>query len=258
MKKIIALLTVAVLALSLAACGGSGKDNGKGGSAANEGKETLTMATNATFPPYEYYDEENGNEIVGIDVEIAEAIAEKLGMKLEIQDIDFDAIVTSVQSGKADIGLAGMTVDPDRAKNVNFTDSYATGVQVIIVKEDSDITGPDSLEGKKIGVQQGTTGDIYCSESYGDENVIKYTSGPNAVEALKTGKVDCVVIDNQPAKEYVKANEGLKILDTEYVQEEYAAIVAKDNEELFEKVNNAIKELKEDGTIQKILDKYIK
>ena len=255
MKKIIALLTVAVLALSLAACGNSGSDNGNsGGSAAGESKDTLVMATNAALPPYEYYE---GDEIVGIDADIAQAIADKLGMKLEIQDMDFNSIITAVQTGKADIGLAGMTVDPEREKNVNFTDTYATGIQVIIVPEDSDITGPDDLEGKKIGVQEGTTGHMYCSDDYGDDNVIAYTTGANAVEALKTGKVDCVVIDNEPAKEFVKANEGLKIVDTEYVEEDYAGIVAKDNEDLLKKVNTAMQELKDDGTIQSIIDKYI-
>lgn len=252
MKKIIALLTVAVLALSLAACGSSGTEDK--GSAANESKDTLIMATNAAFPPYEYYE---GDDIVGIDAEIAQAIADKLGMELEIQDMDFNSIITAVQTGKADIGLAGMTVDPEREKNVNFTDTYATGIQVIIVSEDSAINGPDDLEGKKIGVQEGTTGHMYCSDSYGEDNVIAYTTGANAVEALKTGKVDCVVIDNEPAKEFVKANEGLKIVDTEYVEEDYAGIVAKENEELLEKVNTAMQELKDDGTIQSIIDKYI-
>ena len=255
MKKIIALLTVAVLALSLAACGNSGAGNGNnGGSAADESKDTLIMATNAAFPPYEYYE---GDEIVGIDADIAQAIADKLGMKLEIQDMDFSSIITAVQSGKADIGLAGMTVDPDREKNVNFTDSYATGIQVIIVPEDSDIAGPDDLEGKLIGVQEGTTGHMYCSDDYGEDSVKAYTTGANAVEALKTGKVDCVVIDNEPAKEFVAANDGLKIVDTEYVEEDYAGIVAKENEDLLKKVNTALQELKDDGTIQSIINKYI-
>lgn len=257
MKKIIALLVTAVLALSLVACGSASgeKQTSSAGSAANESKETLVMATNAAFPPYEYY--ENG-EIVGIDAEIAAAIADKLGMDLEIQDMDFSSIITAVQSGKADIGLAGMTVDPDRQKNVNFTDTYATGVQVIIVPEDSSIAGPDDLEGKKIGVQEGTTGHQYCADKFGDQNVIAYTSGANAVQALKAGKVDCVVIDNEPAKEFVKQNKGLKIVKTAYVEEDYAGIVAKDNDQLLEKVNKAMQELKDDGTIQSIIDKYIK
>ena len=255
MKKIIALLTVAVLALSLAACGNSGSDNGNsGGSAAGESKDTLVMATNAAFPPYEYYE---GDEIVGMDADSAQASADNRGMQLDSQDMDVNSLITAVPTGKADIGLAGMTVDPEREKNVNFTDTYATGIQVIIVPEDSDITGPDDLEGKKIGVQEGTTGHMYCSDDYGDDNVIAYTTGANAVEALKTGKVDCVVIDNEPAKEFVKANEGLKIVDTEYVEEDYAGIVAKDNEDLLKKVNTAMQELKDDGTIQSIIDKYI-
>ena len=156
------------------------------------------------------------------------------------------------------MALAGMTVTEDRLKNVNFTDSYATGVQVIIVNDGSDITGPDDLKGKKIGVQEGTTGHIYCSDDYGEDNVIAYTTGANAIEALKTGKVDCVVIDNEPAKEFVAANTGLKILDTEYVTEDYAIAISKDNDELLDKVDKALNELKEDGTVQQIVDKYIK
>ena len=213
------------------------------------------MATNATFPPYEYVD---GEDYAGIDVEVAQAIADELGMELEIQDIDFNSIIPAIESGKADVGIAGMTKTPEREKNVNFSESYATGIQSIIVKEDSDIASPDDLEGVKIGVQESTTGHIYCEDDYGADNVIAYTSGANAIEALKTGKVDAVVIDNQPAKEFVKANEGLKVLDTDYVEEEYAIAIAKDNEELLEKVNGVIKQMKEDGSLQAILDKYIK
>ena len=263
LKKIIALATVAVLAVSMAACGGNkdAKSAGDKTSAAGDAaKDTLVMATNATFPPYEYVD---GDKIVGIDAEIAQAIAEDLGMTLQIDDIDFDSIITAVQTGKADIGVAGMTVTEDRLKNVSFSDSYATGVQVIIVPEDSDIASPDDLEGKMIGVQQGTTGHIYCSDTpenggFGEEHVTAYPNGASAVEALKSGKVDCVVIDNEPAKAFVKANEGLKILDTEFVTEDYAIAIAKDNEELLKKVNDSLAKLKEDGTLQKIIDKYIK
>ena len=216
---------------------------------------TLTMGTNATFPPYEYYD---GDTVVGIDAEICQAIADKLGLKLEIQDMDFSSLVAAVQSGKIDISAAGMTVTEDRLKNVDFTDSYSTGVQVVIVPEDSDIQSVDDMEGKLIGVQDATTGHIYCSDDFGDENVIPYNSGAMAVQALKDGKVDCVVIDQQPAKSFVEANEGLKILDTEYVTEDYAIAVAKDNTALKDAINAALKELKDDGTIQSILDKYIK
>ena len=242
-KKILALIMVLAFAFAMTGCGGSGS----GG--------TLVMATNATFPPYEYVD---GEDYAGIDVEVAQAIADELGMELEIQDIDFNSIIPAIESGKADVGIAGMTKTPEREKNVNFSESYATGIQSIIVKEDSDIASPDDLEGVKIGVQESTTGHIYYEDDYGADNVIAYTSGANAIEALKTGKVDAVVIDNQPAKEFVKANEGLKVLDTDYVEEEYAIAIAKDNEELLEKVNGVIKQMKEDGSLQAILDKYIK
>lgn len=215
----------------------------------------LTMGTNAAFPPYEFYD---GDKVVGIDAEIAEALAAKLGLKLEIVDMDFAAIVTAVQSGKVDVGIAGMTVDEERLKNVDFTDSYATGVQAIIVTEDSEIASVEDLDGKLIGVQEGTTSHMFCSEDYGDDSVIAYTNGATAVQALIQGKVDCVVVDEQPAISFVEANEGLKILDTKYAIEDYAIAVSKENPALKDALNTAMQELKDDGTIQGILDKYIK
>ena len=215
----------------------------------------LTMGTNATFPPYEYKD---GDDVVGIDAEIAQALADKLGLKVKIVDMDFDSLIASVQSGKIYMSLAGMTVTEERKQNVDFTDSYATGVQVIIVKEDSDIASADDLEGKLIGVQQGTTGHLYCADDFGEENVIPYANGATAVQALLQGKVDCVVIDQEPAKAFVEANAGLKILETAYTTEDYAAAVSKDNPALTAALNSALQELKDDGTIQGILDKYIK
>lgn len=217
-----------------------------------EGK--LTMATNAEFPPYEFYD---GDKIVGIDAEVAAKIAEKLGLELEIVDVDFNSIVPGVQSGKYDMGMAGMTVNEERLESVNFTTSYATGVQVVIVPENSNIKTIDDLKGKKIGVQEGTTGDIYCADEFGEESVTRYQNGAVAVEALKSGKVDCVVIDNEPAKAYVAANKGLKILETEYAVEDYAICVAKENTGLQEKVNDALEALISDGSVKKIVDKYI-
>lgn len=214
----------------------------------------LTMATNAYFPPYEYYE---GEKIVGIDAEIAQAVADKLGLELKIEDMEFDSIITAVQTGKADMGLAGMTVTDERKESVNFSDTYATGIQVVIVTENSDIASVDDLAGKKIGVQLSTTGDIYASDDYGEDNVEKYNKGADAVMALTQGKVDAVIIDNEPAKNFVAANEGLKILDTEYVTEDYAACINKENTALLDAVNGALTELKEDGTLQKIIDKYI-
>ena len=245
MKKIISLLLAVVLTFScvamLTSCSG-GDDN------------TLVMATNAEFPPYEYYE---GDQIVGIDAEFAAAIAEKLGMELKIEDMAFDSIIPAVQSGKADFGAAGMTVTEDRMLQVDFSDTYYTGRQVIIVMGgNTEIKTPDDLEGKKIGVQQGTTGDIYISDDYGEENVERYNKGFEAVQALTQGKIDAVVIDDQPAKTFVKENDGLVILDTEYVEEDYALCFKKDSD-LVEKVNGAIAELKADGTFDKIIDKYI-
>ena len=199
----------------------------------------------------------DGDEVVGIDAEFAAAIADKLGMDLKIEDMAFDSIIPAVQSGKADIGAAGMTVTEDRATQVDFSDSYYTGVQVIIVTDDSDIAEPDDLKGKKIGVQQGTTGDIYSTDDFGDDNVERFNKGMEAVQALQQGKIDAVIIDNQPAKTFVEENEGLKILETSYVEEDYALAIKKGNDDLVKKVNDAIKELKEDGTFDKIVAKYI-
>ena len=266
MKKLSIAMLSMVLAGSMLLTGCGGGNNqaaGENDSADTQQSETaentdggvLRMGTNATFPPYEYVDE--NNEVAGIDADIAAAIAEKLGMELEITDMAFDSLIPALQSDTIDIVLAGMTVDPERAEQVNFTDSYATGVQVIIVPEGSDIASPDDLEGKNIGVQTGTTGDLYCTDDYGQEFVKQFDNGPLAVAALVNGQVDCVVIDNEPAKNYVAANQGLKILDTAYANEEYAAAIAKDTTELFEQVNAAIQELKEDGTIDSIIEKYI-
>ena len=264
MKKIIALvLTLVMVAALFAACGKSqpatGSDNDAAFTTVEEGK--LIMATNAAFPPYEYIE---GGEIVGIDADIAAAIAEKLGLEVEIVDMEFDSIIESVKSGKADIGLAGMTVTDERKEDVNFTATYATGVQVIIVTEDSKITSVDDLfaDGANtlIGVQRNTTGDLYTTWDLEDEGLAKierYSKGADAVQALKTGKVDCVVIDNEPAKAFVAETEGLKILETEYIQEDYAAAMSKDNTALYEAVDAALQELIADGTVQSIIDNYI-
>ena len=258
MKKLLTLMVV--MGLSVTAMVGCGKNEKTKSGTVKEGK--LIMATNAEFPPYEFRD---GDKIVGIDAEIADAIAKKLGLELQIEDMAFDSIITAVSGGKVDMGVAGMTVTKERQKNVNFSDSYATGIQAIIVKEDSDIVTADDLfaEGTNhhVGVQTGTTGDIYCSDdssASGCGTVEKYNKGADAVLALSTGKIDCVVIDKQPAIEFVKANEGLKILDTEYAIEDYAICIAKGNDELTKKVNDALKELKDEGKIQEIIDKYIK
>lgn len=266
MKKIIALILASLMVLfALAACGAqktadetkadaeTTAADSKAFKTVEEGK--LHMATNAAFPPYEMTTDDGGFE--GIDVEIATAIAEKLGLELVVDDMEFDSVITSVQNGKDDIVMAGLTVNEERKQNVNFTNTYAKGVQVIIVPNDSDITNADGLAGKKIGVQVGTTGMVYCEDDFGAENVISYPNGATAVEALKSGKVDAVVIDNNPAKEFVKVNSDLKILETAYADEDYAIGVSKDNDALLEAVNNALVELQKDGTVDKIIAKYI-
>ena len=263
-SKVMAAIVAGAMVCAMAGCSGgtdssseTPADGGETEQTAEGGEEKgdkLIMATNATFPPYEYYE---NNQIVGIDAEIAAALADKLGMELQIEDMEFGSIITAVQSGKADIGMAGMTVDEDRLVSVNFTDSYAEGYQVIIVKEGSPIQSADDLADKTVGVQENTTGDIYISDDYPDATVMRYSKGTEAVLALSQDKIDAVVIDREPAKAFVEANEGLTILPTEYVVENYAIAVAKDNEELLEKLNTALNELIEDGTVQSIIDKYI-
>ena len=283
MKKALSLMTAAALVLSLAACGSTASsaasseaaspEAGSSDAASSEAASSeaasetetaelstvepgkLIMSTNAAFPPYEMTTD--SGEFEGIDIETAQAIADKLGLELQIDDMDFDAALLAVQQGKADMVMAGVTVTDERQNVMDFTDSYATGIQSIIVKEDSDIASVDDLAGKKIGTQRGTTGYLYCSDDFGDENVVAYDNGLTAVQMLNNGQVDCVVIDNAPAKEFIAANPGLKLLDTAYVEESYAIGVGKGNTELKDAINTALEELKADGTLQAIVDKYI-
>ena len=281
-KKIMAALVAAGMVISLAACGGSSAQSQTAEStaeavestaeaveskaeAAESAAETadlvtvtegkLTMSTNAAFPPYEMTTD-NG-ELEGIDIEVADAIAKKLGLELQVDDMDFDADLLAAQQGKSDIVMAGVSVTEERQKVMEFSNSYATGVQVIIVKEDSEIKSVDDLEGHMIGTQRGTTGNIYCTDDYGEDSITTYDNGLTAVQALNNGQVDCVVIDQEPAKAFVAANTGLKILDTEYVSEDYAIGMAKGNTALLDAVNGALEELQADGTVQAIIDKYI-
>ena len=227
-----------------------------------EGK--LIMSTNAQFPPYELVSDGegfNGTGFEGIDVEIASAIADKLGMELQIDDMDFDSALVAVQNGSSDVVLAGLSYSEERDEILDFTDSYATGVQVVIVKEGSDVT-LDNLGEKMIGTQRGTTGYIYASDTpenggYGEDHVSAYDNGATAVQALVNGQVDAVIIDEAPAKEFVAANEGLTILPGNWVEEKYCAAVNEGNTELLNAINTALNELMDDGTVQEILDKYI-
>ena len=281
MKKFLSLVLALALALSLAACGGTGNNGGNatgnGGNAntsagtntsadadtgddageagfttVEEGK--LIMSTNAAFPPYEMTTDDGGFE--GIDVEIAQAIAEKLGLELQIDDMDFTAALEAVQAGMSDMAMAGITVNEERLAVMDFSDTYATGVQVVIVKEGSDVT-LDNLGEQLIGVQNGTTGWQFCSDDFGDDHVAAFDNGITAVQALVNDQVDCVVIDQGPAEVFVSENPGLTILETEYAIEDYAIGVNKGNTALLDAINGALAELQEDGTIQSIIDKYI-
>ena len=284
MKKLMTLVLALALALSLAACGGTGNntadntannttnntaDNGGDADTGDTGDASFTtveegklhMSTNAQFPPYEMTTDDGGFE--GIDVEIAGKIAEKLGLELVVDDMAFNAALTAAQTGQSDMVMAGVTVNEERLEVMDFSDTYATGVQVVIVKEDSPIQTIDDLaSAEMIGCQADTTGYIYCSYppeegGYGEDHVTAYDNGALAVMALMNGQVDAVVIDNAPAQEFVKANEGLKILDTEFANEDYAIGFAKDNTALRDAVNDVLKELIDDGTVQSIIDKYI-
>jgi len=279
MKKILAMTMALAMMLSLAACGKKDEPSVSGSTSTSNGSSAsasasngadfttvtagkLTMSTNASFPPYEMVADDGSFE--GIDVEVAGAIAEKLGLELVVDDMGFDAALQAAQTGKSDMVMAGVTITEERQAVMDFSDSYANGVQVVIVKEDSPIQTVDDLaNANMIGCQMGTTGYIYCSDTpdnggYGEDHVTPYDDGAAAVQALVNGQVDAVVIDNMPAQEYVAANPGLKILDTEFANEDYAIGVAKGNTALLDAINGALAELKADGTLQSIVDKYIK
>lgn len=278
MKKILAMAMAVVMALGLSACGGSnsaasssaaGSVSGSASGSVSNGDPAfttvtpgkLTMSTNASFPPYEMVADDGSFE--GIDVEVAGAIAEKLGLELQVDDMGFDAALQAAQTGKSDMVMAGVTVTEERQAVMDFSNSYANGVQVVIVKEDSPIQTVDDLaNANMIGCQMGTTGYIYCSDTpenggFGEDHVTPYDDGAAAVQALMNGQIDAVVIDNMPAQEYVAANPGLKILDGEFTNEDYAIGVAKGNTALLDAINGALEELTNDGTIQSIVDKYI-
>ena len=279
MKKFLSLVLALAMALSLAACGGNNgganadadtnantsagadTDAETGGEAAFTTVEAgkLIMSTNAAFPPYEMTSDGegyNGTGFEGIDVEIAGAIAEKLGLELQIDDMEFTSALEAAQKGMSDMVMAGVTVNEERLAVMDFTDSYATGVQVVIVKEGSDVT-LDNLGEQLIGVQNGTTGWQFCSDDFGDDHVAAFDNGITAVQALVNDQVDCVVIDQGPAEVFVSENPGLTILETEYAIEDYAIGVNKGNTALLDAINGALAELQEDGTIQSIIDKYI-
>lgn len=254
MKKILSLLVAILLCLALTACSSNSEQ---------AQKKTLVMATEATFQPYEYYD---GDTIIGIDVDIAKAIAEKMGAELEVVDVEFDSIIPGVMSGKYDFGAAGMTVTDERLEQVNFSDSYATGVQVVVVNEDSAITSIDnlfdeSIEGLTIGTQAGTTGFLYATwdiEEAGLGTVKSFQKYTDVAQALLNKQIDCILMDNEPAKAICQNNPSLKIIDSEYAVEDYAIAIAKENTELLDQMNAALNELIADGTVEKIVSNYIK
>ncbi len=254
MKKILALVMAVIVVLGVVALAGCGKDETTG--------EKLVLATSADFPPYEYMD---GSDYAGIDIEVAGIIAEKLGRELVVENMNFNSVIDSVQAGKADIGMSGITVTDERKLSVNFSNPYTTAVQAIVVPANSPIKSVDDLYADgaayKFGVQLSTTGDIYISDEISKETlkgtVEQYTTGAEAVAALVAGKIDCVVIDNEPAKSFVKANDGLKVLETEYAVEDYAIALSKDNPELLEDVNEILDELKANGKLDEIITKYI-
>ncbi len=232
MKKIIILL------LSLFLISGCGKDD-----------DTLVMVTEAGFAPYEYY--ENG-EIVGADVDIAKEIAKKLGKELVIKDVAFDSIINEVKTGKADFGAAGISYSDERAEKVDFTINYTTSKQIVIVKEDSNITTND-LDNLKIAVQLGSVGDSYVTKNYPNAEVVRQKKYLAAIEDLKTSKVDCVVMDELPAKEILEENSGLKILENELFTDTYGMIVKKGNKELLNAINEVLEELMKNGKIEEFI-----
>ena len=213
----------------------------------------LVMVTEAGFAPYEYY--ENG-EVVGVDVDIAREIAKYLGKTLVVKDIAFDSIINEVKTGKADFGAAGISYSENRAKNVDFSINYAVSKQVVIVNNNSSITNVNEIGNKKIAVQLGSIADTFVTERFKNANVVRQKKYLAAIEDLKTGKVDCVVMDELPAQEIVSKNEGIKILDGSLTNDSYGMVVKKGNKELLDAINVVLQKLKDEGKIDEFIIKH--
>lgn len=258
MKKLLCLVLSITMALSAIACGT--KNSSENAASSNNQSTTtaskkLVMCTNAEFPPYEYHD---GSNIIGIDIDIIKKIGEMKGFEVEIMDIAFDACIPAVMNSKADFAMSGMTVTEDRKENVDFTHTYQTAIQNVIVPSDSTIKTIEDLKGKKIGVIEGYTGDLYATEDFGEEYISRYHKNTDGFQSLKSGRIDAFIIDDQVAKALVAEDGGdYKILDSAYALEEYAIAVKKGNKEILDMLNSAIDEMKSNGELQKIIDKYI-
>ncbi len=221
----------------------------------NNKKNELVLVTEAGFSPYEYYQD---GKITGVDIEIASIIAERLNKKLVVKDMSFDFLINEVKSGKADFGAAGISITEERKKEVDFTEEYTVSNQVVVIKKDSDIVNFDDLKFKKIAVQLGTVADIYVSKNYKQATAIRHKKYLSAVEDVKSGKADCLIMDDLPAREIVKANNDLKIIDKVLFQDKYGMIVKKGNDKLKNEINKILKELNDDGTIDKLILKHSK
>lgn len=257
--KIKKLLAIPLALLAFTSCGKASEQNVASENVKMKNFEVLedgvlTVGTSVDFPPYEYYE---GNDVVGIDPEILEAIGDKLGVDVKFEDMEFNNIIASIQSGRVDIGAAGLTVNEERKKNVDFTDFYGESIQVFLVKNDSDIKTIEDVYGKKIGTQLGSVGDLYAKDDFGEDAVSSFSKYPDAVLALQNGNIDAILMDQTSAVQYEKANDDIKILDGTYTNEQYAFAVAKGNEEFLAELNNIIAELKEDGTIDSIFDRHM-
>lgn len=232
-----------ILIFSLFILGGCGSDRDK----------QLIMVTEAGFAPYEFY--ENG-EIVGVDVEIAREIAEAMGKELVVKDVAFDFIINEVQSGKADFGAAGISITDERKEQVDFTIEYTVSNQVVVVRNDSPIQNFDELKDKKIAVQLGTVGEDYVENTYPEASIVTQKKYLAAAEDVKSGKADCIVMDELPAKELVASNPELKIMDGILFSDKYGMVVKKGNTELLNKINEVLTRLMNEGKIEEYILKY--
>ena len=248
------VIGVIVVTVTVAIFSKNGEENLTQEKEISSEKEKIIMVTEAGFAPYEFYD---GEEIVGVDIEIAKKIAEKTGKELEIKDTDFDSIINEVKTGKADFAAAGLSITEERLQEVDFSVEYAVSKQVIVVKDESTVESIEDLNGKKVAVQLGTIADLVLSDEYPDIELVQHKKYLLAVEDLKADKVDAIVLDSLPAEEIINKNSELKILEKELLTDKYGIAVQKGNTELLNDINTVLQELMDNGKIQEYTVKYL-